>query len=151
MSRCSSLFRVILSARQNGTSDFPRIPYPKDAAQFEAFAGIGRGLIETHLMRDAAPGLAETRARFPRQGGNLVEEVRFDAGRVFINAEQYFDNVPRTAWEMPIGGYQPAQKYLKDRKGRELNGDDIRHYQRIVIALVKTAEAAQKLEALPGL
>ena len=132
-------------------SDFPRIPYPKDAAQFEAFAGIGRGLIETHLMRDAAPGLSETRARFPGQGGNLVEEVRFDAGRVFINAEQYFDNVPQTAWEMPIGGYQPAQKWLKDRKGRELTGDDIRHYQRIVVALMKTAEAAEKLEALPGL
>ena len=137
---------MILSARQNGTSDFPRIPYPKDAAQFEAAAEIGRGLIETHLMRDAAPGLAETRARFPRQGGNLVEEVRFDAGRVFINAEQYFDNVPRTAWEMPIGGYQPAQKWLKDRRGRTLSPADILHYERILRALDLTAEIMAEID-----
>ena len=129
-------------------SDFPRIPYPKDATQFEAVAEIGRSLIDTHLMRDAAPGLSETRARFPKMGSNTVEEVRFDEGRVYINAEQFFDNVPKSAWEMPIGGYQPAQKWLKDRKGRELSGEDIRHYQRIIIALLKTAEAAEKLDVV---
>ena len=129
-------------------TDFPRIPYPKDAVQFDAIAEIGRSLIDTHLMRDVAPGLSETRARFPKMGSNMVEEIRFDEGRVYINAEQYFDNVPKSAWEMPIGGYQPAQKWLKDRKGRELSGEDIRHYQRIIIALLKTVEAAEKLDAI---
>ncbi len=37
-----------------------------------------------------------------------------------------------------IGGYQPAQKWLKDRKGRELSVDDILHYQKIIIALTET-------------
>ncbi len=129
-------------------TDFPRIPYPKDAEQFKAIAEVGRSLMDTHLLRDAAPGLSETRARFPKMGSNMVEEVRFDAGRVFINAEQFFDNVPQAAWEMPIGGYRPAEKWLKDRKGRTLAGDDIKHYQRIIIALVKTAEAIEKLEAI---
>ena len=129
-------------------TDFPRIPYPKDAAQFKAVAEVGRSLIDIHLMRDAAPGLSETRARFPKMGSNIVEEVRFDDGRVFINAEQFFDNVPQIAWEMPIGGYRPAEKWLKDRKGRALTGDDIKHYQRIIIALIKTAEAAEKLETV---
>ena len=129
-------------------SDFPRIPYPKDGAQFNTIAEVGRSLIDTHLMRDAAPGLSETRARFPKMGSNIVEEVRFDEGRVFINAEQFFDNVPQIAWEMPIGGYRPAEKWLKDRKGRTLTGDDIKHYQRIIIALMKTAEAAEKLETV---
>ena len=129
-------------------SDFPRIPYPKDAAQFKTVAEVGRSLIDTHLMRDAAPGLSETRARFPKMGSNIVEEVRFDDGRVIINAEQFFDNVPQIAWEMPIGGYRPAEKWLKDRKGRALTGDDIKHYQRIIIALMKTAEAAEKLETV---
>ena len=128
-------------------SDFPRIPYPKDAAQFKAVAEIGRSLIDTHLMRDAAPGLSETRARFPKMGSNMVEEVRFDEGRVFINVEQYFDNVPQVAWEMPIGGYRPAEKWLKDRKGRALTLEDRKHYQRIIIALMKTVEAAEMLDA----
>ena len=129
-------------------TDFPRIPYPKDAAQFKTVAEVGRSLIDTHLMRDAAPGLSETRARFPKMGSDIVEEVRFDDGRVFINAEQFFDNVPQIAWEMPIGGYRPAEKWLKDRKGRALTGDDIKHYQRIIIALMKTAEAAERLETV---
>ena len=128
-------------------TDFPRIPYPKDAAQFKVVAEVGRSLIDTHLMRDAAPGLSETRARFPKMGRNMVEEVRFDEGRVFINAEQYFDNVPQVAWEMPIGGYRPAEKWLKDRKGRALTLEDRKHYQRIIIALMKTAAAAEMLDA----
>ena len=129
-------------------TDFPRIPYPKDAAHFKAVAEVGHLLIDTHLMRDAAPGLSETRARFPKMGSNIVEEARFDEGRVIINAEQFFDNVPQIAWEMPIGGYRPAEKWLKDRKGRVLTLDDRKHYQRIILALMKTAEAFEKLESL---
>jgi hypothetical protein len=29
------------------------------------------------------------------------------SGKVFINSTQYFDNVPETAWNFYIGGYQP--------------------------------------------
>ena len=131
-------------------SDFPRIPYPKDAAQFKAVVKIGRSLIETHLMRGAAPGLSETRGRFPKMGSNEVEKVAWEDtvkgfGRVHINSDQFFDNVPKEAWEMPIGGYCPAEKWLKDRRGRVLSSDDIKHYQRIVLALGKTAELAENL------
>ncbi len=37
-----------------------------------------------------------------------------------------------------IGGYQPAQKWLKDRMGRKLTFDDVKHYQRIVKVLAET-------------
>ena len=37
-----------------------------------------------------------------------------------------------------IGGYQPAQKWLKDRKDRQLEFDDILHYQKIIVALAET-------------
>jgi hypothetical protein len=32
-----------------------------------------------------------------------------------------FYNVPEVAWNFYIGGYQPAPKWLKDRKDRELS------------------------------
>ena len=70
-------------------------------------------------------------------GGETCEETT-KTGRVYINATQYFGNVPEIAWNFYIGGYQPAQKWLKDRKGRNLSIDDIRHYQRIIIALTET-------------
>lgn len=130
-------------------SDFPRIPYPKSLSVFEAVSAIGKTLVDAHLLRDAAPGLSETRARFPKTGSNEVERVERDGeGRVWINADQYFSNVPERAWAMPIGGYNPAQKWLKDRKGRVLTLDERKHYQRIIVALEKTAEAMDALAAL---
>ena len=40
-------------------------------------------------------------------------------------------------WNFYIGSYQPAQKCLKDRKDRQLNYEDILHYQKIIVALTK--------------
>ena len=57
---------------------------------------------------------------------------------VRINATQGFEGVPQIAWSFFIGGYQPAQKWLKDRKGRALSFDDIRHYQKIIKILSET-------------
>ena len=120
--------------------DFPRIPYPKDAAEFSRFRDAGRELRMVHLMHDSEPTLSETRARFPVAGDNTVDKVEWEDGRVYINATQYFDNVPVEAWEQPIGGYRPAEKWLKDRKGRILTQNDLKHYQRIILALAKTRE-----------
>ena len=125
--------------------DFPRIPYPKDAAEFARFRDAGRELRATHLMKDAEPALAETRACFPVAGDNTVDKVEWDNGRVYINATQYFDNVPTEAWEQQIGGYRPAEKWLKDRKGRVLTQDDLKHYQRIILALAKTRKLMDRL------
>jgi hypothetical protein len=57
---------------------------------------------------------------------------------IIINIDQIFDHVPRVAWEFYIGGYQPAQKWLKDRKRRVLSFEDIMHYQKIIVALAET-------------
>lgn len=132
-------------------SDFPRIPYPKNAKEFKAIADIGKRLIETHLMNDPKPTLKETRGRFPVSGNDEVTKISWQPideknGRVWINDTQYFDNVPLAAWEMPVGGYMPAEKWLKDRKGRSLDNADKDHYQRIILALDKTASLMGDLE-----
>ena len=62
----------------------------------------------------------------------------FQLGRIWLNETQYFDQIPLVAWEFYIGGYQPAQKWLKDRRGRTLSYEDIRHYQKIIVALTET-------------
>lgn len=73
----------------------------------------------------------------------MVDKPRFDGGKVWINDGQYFDDIPELAWNFYIGGYQPAQKWLKDRKTRELSFDDIRHYQRIIKILSETDKIMQ--------
>ena len=128
--------------------DFPRIPYPTDANEFHRVAEIGGELRRVHLMEASLPLVTE----FNVSGSNKVEAIKITEGgdglcKVWINDEQYFDNVPRVAWEFYIGGYQPAQKWLKDRKGMTLEWDDVMHYQRIISALCKTNELMQQLDA----
>ncbi len=69
-------------------------------------------------------------------------------GNVFINEEQYFGNVPEIAWNFYIGGYQPAQKWLKDRKGRTLNNSDIEHYQKMIVALQETDRLMKDIDKI---
>lgn len=129
-------------------SNFPRVPFPPSPEVFGAVSAKGEELRRLHLMEDAAIG--ETPYPFDGDGDSVVDKARFDAGRIWINTTQYFNNVPAVAWNFPIGGYQPAQKWLKDRKGRALEWDDIRHYQKILKILVETDRIMREIE-LPNL
>jgi predicted helicase len=124
--------------------DFPRIPYPPSSDVFRTISIQGELLRRLHLMEDAAIG--ETPYFFQGDGNSTVDKPRFEAGRVWINANQYFDNVPFVIWDFLIGGYQPAQKWLKDRKGRVLSWDDIRHYQKIIKMLAETDRIMQEIK-----
>ena len=126
--------------------DFPRIPLPKDGAHFEAMAGKGGALRRLHLLQDADGWVLE--ATYPVAGSNAVEAVRWEGDRVYINAQQHFGHVPREVWEFYIGGYQPAQKWLKDRRGKALDYEDIERYRRIVHALVETIRIMDELERM---
>jgi len=124
--------------------DFPRIPYPKDEEELQHYATIGKHLRELHLLE--SPQLQALITSFPIAGNNTITEIKWvntgqkDKGNVYINDTQYFADVPFKAWEAYIGGYQPAQKWLKDRKGQTLSYNDIIHYQQMIVALQKTQE-----------
>ena len=126
--------------------DFPRVPYPADAAQFRKLAAIGAELRALHLME--SPRLDNPPYTFPVAGDNTVLKPAFKDGNVWINKTQYVGNVPKEVWEFYIGGYQPAQKWLKDRKGRALSYDDIRHYQKILAALAETCRLMAVLDGM---
>jgi len=127
-------------------SDFPRIPYPENPTIFHALADKGAELRALHLME--SPLLDSRMTTYPIDGDHIVSKPRFENGNVYINATQYFGNVPEVAWNFYIGGYQPAQKWLKDRKGRALSIEDIGHYQRIIIALTNTARIMSDIDQI---
>jgi len=116
--------------------DFPRIPWPTTPDEFWDVSAKGTILRKLHLMEPAAVG--PTPFPFMGEGDSVVDKPRFEDGKVWINATQYFDNAPEVSWGFYIGGYQPAQKWLKDRKGRALSFDDVKHYQRILKILSET-------------
>ena len=128
--------------------DFPRIPYPKDKTEFEHFRFYGHQLRELHLMHN----VPESPVTFPNAGSMQVDALRWEwnkddgySGNVYINETQCFEGVPAEAWDFYIGGYQPAQKWLKDRKGRTLSYDDIEHYRKIISVLIETSRIMKEI------
>lgn len=123
--------------------DFPCIPLPASESEFDRLAQIGQQLIDLHLMTDTQRWKCST--TFPEEGSQLIDLLKWKDNKVWINEKQYFGNVPEIVWNFFIGGYQPAQKWLKDRKGRTMSFDDIKHYLHIVHALTETIKLMQKL------
>ena len=137
--------------------DFPRVPYPKDQDTFWKLVRLGGEIRQIHLLE--SPSVEQYITQYPIAGDNLVSRKMSKNspgyvpnnethGKVYINDEQYFDNVPLVAWEFYIGGYQPAQKWLKDRNGRKLEWEDIAHYQKIIVALSETDRLMKEIDEI---
>lgn len=123
--------------------DFPRIPLPASQGEFERIAAIGRQLMDLHLMRGTESWKCTT--TFPEPGSQQVDLAKWKDEKVWINDCQYFGNVPEEVWNCCIGGYQPAQKWLKDRRGRTLSFDETKHYLHIVHALSGTLKLMNEI------
>ena len=128
-------------------ADFPRVPPPGNVDLFRELSGLGRRLVDTHLLRPDA--VNDSPANFPVSGDNVVaagypryappDADNDDTGRVYINRSQYFAGVTPEVWEFRIGGYQPMDKWLKDRRRRALSPyDDLEHYRRMAAAIAET-------------
>jgi predicted helicase len=130
--------------------DFPRVPYPENAEQFQKLASIGSLLRSLHLMENVSPVMDV--ANFPVAGTNEAETINYNYQEksVCINKQQYFDNISLETWNYYIGGYRPAEKWLKDRKGRVLSFDDIEHYQKIIAVLKMTIELQAQIDEVVG-
>ncbi len=126
--------------------DFPRVPYQTDKDTFWRLVKLGGELRQIHLLE--SPVVDKFITKYPEDGDNKVGKLKYLDGKVWINDTQYFSGVPLVAWEFYIGGYQPAQKWLKDRKDRVLSFEDIRHYQRIIVALTETERIMKEIDKI---
>lgn len=126
--------------------DFPRVPYPKDSNTFWQLVKLGSEIRQIHLLE--SPTVENYITQYPIDGDNVISKTKYKDGKVYINENQYFDNVPAIAWEFYIGGYQPAQKWLKDRKNRKLEFEDVQHYQKIIVALSETHRLMQAIDLI---
>lgn len=126
--------------------DFPRVPYPKDKDTFWKLVKFGGEIRQIHLLESAV--LEKPISKYPHTGTNVVGKTKYENGNVYINETQCFEDVPEVAWNFYIGGYQPAQKWLKDRKDRELQIDDIRHYMKIIVALTETDRLMKEINKI---
>ncbi|MFL5765614.1 MAG: type ISP restriction/modification enzyme [Bacteroidia bacterium] len=124
--------------------NFPEIPFPQTPERFWSLVELGGQLRKTHLH--SSDNALEGITSYPEPGSNLVEKIILSGNRVYLNDVQFFEGVPAEVWNFYIGGYQPAQKWLKDRKNRVLKYNDITHYQNLVAGIFHTIELMQKID-----
>lgn len=132
--------------------DFPRLPLTADKTLFQKLCVLGAELTALHLMERDAPAIAT----YPIPGNDRIETVRYaepqgdTPGRIWINADQYFQGVSPEIWQLHIGGYQVLARWLKDRKGHKLGFDELWHYLRIAAALHRTLAIQQEIDEAIG-
>ena len=125
--------------------DFPRVPFPESAQDFETLSDLGWELVQAHLLREnPRQGLA----KYHGKGDHTVEAVRYSPRdeSVWINETQFFKPVPQAVWDLHIGAYQVLDKYLKSRKNRPLSLDEINHFSAIADSLAFTIQQMAKID-----
>ena len=139
--------------------DFPRVRLVPDREQFVELSSLGLKLVQSHLL--CAQDHPPIAVSFPVGGDNVVHKSapRFtdidpktgeylEQCRVYINATQYFENVPQEVWDAEIGGYQVCRQWLKDRRGRALSYGDLTHYQQMVGAVCESSRLIEEIESV---
>jgi hypothetical protein len=126
-------------------------PYLKDIskvaslgdAREESYYSILEGLLKSS---DLHPPIS----RFQGKGNNQVDKLRYDKSesRVYFNQNHYFEGILNEVWEYQIGGYQVCHKWLKDRKGRLLSTDDIKHYCSLATAIHNTIKIQKEIDRI---
>lgn len=125
--------------------DFPRIPLPRDLAQFRHLSVLGQKLIDVHLFRHVA---TSPRHRFEGDGDGVVSKLRYEAGHIWINTTQHFADVPLAVWEFEVGAYQVCEKWLRERRRQRLTAMEIVQYQQVLSAVGETLRLMKEIDAI---
>lgn len=130
-------------------SGFPRIPFTKNPDLFSGLSKLGGKLVGFHLLKPDS--LGEPAVRLVGSGDNRIEKREWDGEKVWINSNQYFSPVSEPVWNYFIGGYQVADKWLKDRQGRPnpvLSQDEVKTYCRAITATMHTIVIQKEIDRL---
>ncbi len=119
-----------------------------DFKLFQKMSALGKELTDLHLLKSEV--LSNPISKYQGNGTNTVEKPKYNEKekKVSINKDRYFEAVDKEVWNYQIGGYQVCDKWLKDRKGRRLTLEDIKHYCKVVTALKQTIEIQKKIDML---
>jgi predicted helicase len=127
-------------------SDFPRLPLTGSLDMFRSLAKLGGDLVALHLLE--SPRLDRPLTTYRGPANPEIEKISYARDTVWLDKTQTrgFRGVPEAVWNFHIGGYQVCEKWLKDRKGRNLSKADIDHYQKIIVALSETIRLMAEID-----
>lgn len=116
--------------------DFPRIPYPKDMAEFNKFKATGKELREIHLLQK--PIKPENEISYPVSGDNIITKLEIkDGDKLYINDKQYIKCITQEVFDYEICKYPVIKNWFSARKraNLQLDNDDLQHIKKMVNAI----------------
>lgn len=127
--------------------NYPRIPLCNNLSIFRSLVRLGKQLVDSHNLKrqpDSKIG------KFPIVGGNTIENIKYskEKGRIYINDIQFFEGVESDVWSFCFGGYQVCEKWLKDRKGLDLNYDELNYYLYMIRSVRDTILISKKIDEI---
>lgn len=132
--------------------NYPNIPYPQSSEYFWKMVSFGSELRKLHTEEIDAD---LSNYEYSGIGNNIVDKFTLKDNKIYINKTQYFMSkssdviIDNKLWNYTIGGFQPLQKWLKDRKKNLviLSTNDITHYMNIIDAIDRTQKIMTKIDA----
>jgi predicted helicase len=140
--------------------DFPSIPLTSNAELFATLVGFGADLLALHVLDESYPEASWNRSRNRKnplaepgvtlEGSGITQVVErypaYLADHVYINSQRYFSPVAQAVWEFEVGAYQVCEKWLKDRRGRQLTNEEVATYCKIVAAVRETTRIMNRID-----
>ena len=130
--------------------DYPRVPLTSKKELFIHLSRVGEQLIKNHLMKDCVD-LSSTKVSFTGEGDNIIQNINsksYKNEKLYINKTQFFDHIPEKVYTFTIGGYKICEKWLKDRKGKHINEEDISYYIKIIVCIRKTLTYIEEIDQI---
>ena len=141
---------------------FPRIPIPTTIDLYNSLCIYGADLVAIHLLEDnycyaswnsslskKKSPIGRFALEFVDSGSTDIDKgyPKYKEGKVIINSNGTgFEKMSENVWDFHVGSYRVCEKWLKDRRGRNLTKDDISHYKKIVAVINETIRLMTEID-----
>ena len=137
------------------SSDFPRIPLPKNTKLTQDLIELGSELKSLHLLE--TDNSTKNIISVVGFGDFRLEKVFYSDGTVWIDEKKTrgFTGISKEVWEFRVGAYQVCEKWLKDqaakggknpRDGIVLKQNDKELYQKIIVTISETIRIMAEID-----
>ena len=126
--------------------EFPRVLLPEVPDLFKDLSILGAALVELHLLE--TPGLNNLKCNFYGSKSVQVEAPFWSDECIWVDKAQTcgFRGVKKEVWNFSIGSYRVCEKWLKDRRDRDLTKNEFTHYQKILVAISETIRLMKEID-----
>ena len=136
--------------------DFPRVAWPENTTQFTRLCQLGKMLVEAQLSVISGNQSSAVAPACEHWCDRQAASVRIPAGyplwrqgRLALSREfAWPEPVEEDVWTFRLGGYRVLQRWLKQRKQRQLLPPDLGHLEKMIHAIRSTCRIMDTIDSV---